>query len=189
MSIDNKSQQIQYFSIFEPNFRKGILMMSDYPTAFEQFRQTGQHKHIFVIRLIVGGMFLLFGVIKYTSPDFWANWNAMLTLSGVPAAGLLLWLGPLFEIVTGMMLLLGWYTRLGGLGIVAFMLGALYVHVVVDPTKLPAGLPPLVLPILVLLAGLYVAWRGGGWWSIDGRAFTRLTREAHRGDSTEFASR
>jgi len=43
---------------------------------------------------------------------------------------------------------------------------ALYAHITADwPDE-----PPIVLPIAVLVAAVYVLWRGGGAWSLDVRA-------------------
>jgi len=43
---------------------------------------------------------------------------------------------------------------------------ALYAHVRADWTDEP----PIVLPIAVLAASIYILWRGGGAWSVDGKS-------------------
>jgi uncharacterized membrane protein YphA (DoxX/SURF4 family) len=68
-------------------------------------------------------------------------------------------------------LLVGFWARLGAVLAIPVMVGAIYAHLTIDVW--PNGAenePPVGLPIAVLLAAAYVAWRGAGRWSLDGRA-------------------
>ena len=78
----------------------------------------------------------------------------------------------------GILLLSGLYARVGGFLGMGTMLPAIYATLVLagmSPGDLPAGIaavpevPPLPVPVLVLLSSVYVAWRGGGAWSLDAR--------------------
>ena len=48
---------------------------------------------------------------------------------------------------------------------------ALYTHMAFEATETFAweDRPPIVLPIVVLASAIYLLWRGGGVWSLDGK--------------------
>lgn len=104
------------------------------------------------------------GMMHLISPD---AFKVMIEAAGLPAPSLIG--APLLEILAGVLILAGFFSRIGAvLGLLA-MGGALYAHAVINPDLLPASveMPPLILPILVTAASLIIAFTGGGRWSID----------------------
>lgn len=133
------------------------------PLTLASIRQTAALKHVIVARLIAGlplvgmGMMHLIGA----GPIMPILEAARIPLPEVNAV-----LAPVVEVVAGLLLLSGAFARVGAALGCASMAVAVYAHVVADwPDE-----PPIVLPIAVLLAALYVLWRGGGAWSMDAKA-------------------
>jgi len=80
------------------------------------------------------------------------------------------------EVLAGVLLLPGWFTRLGGVLAVFAMAPAIYGTLAIDALtfeNLPPGLeaipqvPPLFVPIALLLFGVLLAFYGGGGFSLD----------------------
>lgn len=81
-------------------------------------------------------------------------------MARLPFYGLTFWLSPVAELTVGTMLILGIGTRLAAVVVLAMMLGAIYVHLVVDdpsvfPLQPKAPITPVVvgLTIFVLVGG------------------------------------
>ena len=130
-------------------------------------------KHLLVFRLIAGLPLLAFGLLHLINP---ASFREILVASALPAVEFNLIAAPLAEVAAGILLLSGLYARVGGLLGMATMVVAIYATVVLaglDPAQLPAGVqavpevPPVPIPAAVLLASVYVAWRGSGAWSLQ----------------------
>lgn len=119
-------------------------------------------KHVIVARLIAGVPLLGIGVMHLIGA---APMRPILEGAGIPLPGLNAVVAPLVEVAAGLMLLAGAGARIGGVLGAVTMLAALYAHAVFTWDDEP----PIVLPIAVLAACLYVAWRGGGAWSVDAR--------------------
>jgi len=132
-------------------------------------------KHLFIIRLIAGLVFLFFGLLHFIRPE---NFKNILQASNLPLVEFNLVFVPLVETLIGLLLLLGVFTRLVsiiGCITMAIAFYATYTIIQMDPNLLPDGLtekpfsPPLFIPVIVFILCLYLLILGGGAWSIDRR--------------------
>ena len=139
-------------------------------------RKTSKQKRLFILRALAGLPLLLFGVLHLIDPE---PFRQILLASAIPFVELNLIVAPLAEVLAGALLLSGYLSRIGGVLGSATMAAAIYSTLVIaklTTTHLPADLasvpevPPVVLPALVLLASLFVVWRGAGAWSLDSRS-------------------
>jgi len=135
--------------------------------------KTSNYKFMIFFRLIAGLVLLVFGIIHFLKPEPLQN---ILIASGIPMVELNLYLVPFAETLSGILMLLGWYTRIGGLIGAGTMLGAVYSTIVLAKmtvANLPDGLteipfvPALPIPIGVLICTLVIIILGGGAWSLD----------------------
>lgn len=139
---------------------------------------TKKDKILGVIRIMLGAQFLATAIMKNFEP-FSGNWDAQLTQANIPFYTFSLWLGPIVEMVAGLLLILGFLSRIGGLIGVAFMIAATYAHLVVDPEFLPFGNVTsfhVLLPLMILAGSVYVLWCGGGAWSADLRSSSKIEK-------------
>lgn len=113
-----------------------------------------------VVRGLVGAVFILSGVPKLGVPG---EAVALMERWGIPAAELLLPTLGVVEIVAGALLLLGVMTRYAAVLLAAIMVGAILTAGLVD-----GGLHLVIPPILGLLC-LLVAFAGGGAWQLGRR--------------------
>lgn len=129
--------------------------------------------HLFFVRLLAGAILLFFGLLHWIVPE---NFRNILIAMQLPFVSLNMIAAPLAEVIAGSLLLLGLFSRLGGLIGVAVMAVAIYATIVIfnlTPQDLPPGLkelpfvPPLPLPIVTGLLSLYIMVRGGGPFSLD----------------------
>lgn len=89
--------------------------------------------------------------------------------ASLPAAALLSPVGVALEIVAGLLILAGFYARVGAALAVPVMAVAVYAHIVIDVWPNGAGNePPILLPVAVIACATYILWRGAGRWSVDG---------------------
>lgn len=100
-----------------------------------------------LIRLYVGAVFLSEGIQKFLDPARLGT--GRFTEAGIPAPGLVAPLDGIFEIVCGLLILVGLLTRIAAVPMVVNMLGALLI------TK---------LPILWGDAALFAG--ASGWWDL-----------------------
>ncbi|MCP3980468.1 MAG: DoxX family protein [bacterium] len=152
----------------------------------ELARQTTSEKPALILRALAGIPLLAIGAQHFIDPE---SFRQILLASGVPFVGPNLILAPAVEVIAGVLLLAGVFGRIGGLLGVATMVPAVAATLVLaglDPAALPAGVtavpevPPLPLPLVVLLASGYVAWRGAGAYSLDARSAAPARRGARR---------
>lgn len=135
-----------------------------------KMRQTRASKSTAAIRVLVGLLFLMTGVMKFAVPELRAAFSGQLTAAGIPFQSLNMWLVPAAEIVIGALLLLGFLTRLASLWAIAIMVVAAYVHVVVDdPALFPLQPKAPIIPIVVIILCAYLLRIGSGSWSLDRR--------------------
>jgi putative oxidoreductase len=141
------------------------------PPLHTRIRPTHPYRHLLLVRLVAGVPLLGLGLAHVFVPE--APMRPLVDAAGFPFPALVSPLGVAALIVAGSSLLLGLWARLGAALAIPIMAGAVYAHLVIDVW--PNGVdnePPLGLPIAVMLAAAYVAWRGAGRWSLDGRART-----------------
>ncbi|MEX2446635.1 MAG: DoxX family membrane protein [Dehalococcoidia bacterium] len=138
-------------------------------SALRRIRATAGHRHILVPRLIAGVPLLGIGAVHVLDPQL--RMGPLVEAASIPFATAIAPLGVAFEIVAGLSLLLGLWSRIGGLIAAATMAVAAYAHLAIDVW--PNGAenePPMALPIVVGMAAAYVVWRGAGRWSLDRQA-------------------
>lgn len=137
--------------------------------------KTTDHKIAIISRIIAGLPLVGFGVLHFVKP---AGFQNILIASGIPLVELNVYAAPVAEVIGGVLLLFGFYARVGGVFGMATMLVAIYTTVVLSGMTvetLPGGLtevpqvPPLLLPVMATIASLVVIILGGGTWSLDWR--------------------
>ena len=129
------------------------------------------------VRLLAGFIFLTSGTLKEVRPRTHANWVAMIHQVGLPLQPVAVQMGAVLEIVVGVLLLAGLLARLAALGGLGLMVGAAWIHLTVESSALPQGLPPDWFPILTALACAVVLWQGAGAWSLDRRRASGVEAE------------
>ena len=134
-------------------------------------RKTNPGRPTGVVRVLLGFLFLSTGLMKILVPDLRAAFSGQLTAASIPFHGLNLWVVPVAEVLAGLFLLAGLYTRLAAAAAAGMMVVATYVHLVVhDPDLFPLQPEAPTIPIVALVLCAYVLWRGGGSWSADLRS-------------------
>ncbi len=120
-----------------------------------------------VTRISIGALILMTGIMKFTVPMLRVAWSEQLRLAGLPFYKLTFWLLPVVELTVGVLLILGVGTRPAAVVVLLMMLGAVYVHVVVDdPSVFPLQPNAPIIPIVVIGLTVYVLLAGTGAWSI-----------------------
>jgi putative oxidoreductase len=123
------------------------------------------------IRVALGVLFVMTGVMKLVVPVLAAAWAGQLADANIPLPELNRWVVPFVEIGVGAALLVGFYTRIAILLVVNIMAVATYVHLVVDdPALFPLQPAEPIIPAVVLVLSVYVLVKGGGSGSLDLRA-------------------
>ncbi len=135
---------------------------------FDQLRKTSNDKLAGVLRLLLGFVFFMAGVLKMVVPTLGEAFAGQLVAANIPFYGLSLYAVPVVETILGITLLFGLHARLSAVVAAVIMLVAVYVHLVVDDSAL-FPLQPIepVGPLVLLVALLYVLWKGAGSWSMD----------------------
>lgn len=135
---------------------------------FNQLQKTSNDKLAGVLRLLVGFVFFMAGILKVVVPHLGEAFSGQLVAANIPLIGLTLYAFPIVEMVLGVTLLFGFHTRLSAAIAAVSMVVAAYVHVVAnDPALFPLQPVEPVGPIVLIVMLLYVLWKGGGAWSID----------------------
>lgn len=134
----------------------------------DQVRKTSNNKLAGVLRLFLGFILFMAGILKVVVPNLGEAFSGQLVAANIPLYSLTLNAFPIVEMVLGITLLFGIHTRLSAAVAAVSMVVATYVHIVVDdPSLFPLQPVEPVGPIVLLMMLLYVLWRGGGAWSID----------------------
>ena len=130
--------------------------------------KTTQNKNAGVIRIILGGMFVMTGVMKLVVPLLRDAFAGQLQAASIPFRALNVLVVPIVETLVGVVLIVGLMSRIGALVIIGLMAVATYVHQVVDdPTLFPLQQELPIIPIIVIVLTLYLLVVGGGAWSRD----------------------
>ena len=139
-------------------------------------RDTKANVFLGIVRIALGMMFFSTGIMKYTIPMLWEAWSGQLTQANIPFYTLNVYMVPIIEMTIGVLLLIGYYSRISALIVLPLMAVATYVHLIVgDPTLFPLQPDEPIIPIVAILMAGYVIWRGGGSWSKDLK-FSKLER-------------
>ena len=124
-------------------------------------------------RLIAGGILTFFSLKHFGDPQHFAN---IMTAAGFPMVDLNVWAASATELLAGILLLTGFFTRVGGFLGIATMVPAVIATLTIaglDAENLPGGLteipfvPPLPLPIVTMVMSLIAFIVGGGKFSLD----------------------
>ena len=133
-----------------------------------RLRQTTDDSLAGAVRMAVGALFLMTGVMKLAVPMLGEAFFGQLVAAGIPLLWLVKWVVPMVEIAAGLALLVGAFTRIVAFVIIGIMSVAAYVHVVVDdPSMFPLQPNEPVVPLAVMAMAAYLVWRGGGSGSVD----------------------
>jgi uncharacterized membrane protein YphA (DoxX/SURF4 family) len=136
--------------------------------AMKNLRNTVSNKLLGGIRIMLGVIFLMTGTMKLSLAEFGEAWSIQLIEAGIPFYTLNYWSVPVLEILLGILLLLGYYARIGAVTVIPIMLVAIYVHLTVsNPAAFPAQPQEPYIPIAIIVMALFVLKKGGGSWSKD----------------------
>ncbi|MGA7917600.1 MAG: DoxX family protein [Candidatus Acidiferrales bacterium] len=138
-------------------------------SLFKQFAATNAPAAVIAIRLLVGGVFFLEGIKKFLFAEQWGAGRFLRI--GIPAPQIM---GPfvgVVEIVGGLLLLAGLFTR------VAALLLVVDISVAIATTKIPLLLKSGFWPMeaeartdySMLMGLVFLLIVGAGAWSLDAR--------------------
>ncbi|MEN8144780.1 MAG: DoxX family protein [Gemmatimonadota bacterium] len=131
-------------------------------------RQTRDDRVVAGIRIALGILFVMTGLMKLAVPTLGAAFGGQLADANIPLASLSRSVVPLVEIGVGTVLLAGYYTRIATLLVYSIMIVATYVHLVVDdPSLFPLQPHKPVVPIVVMVLAAALLAKGGGSKSLD----------------------
>ncbi len=120
-----------------------------------------------IVRIFVGVLILATGVMKFTVPMLREAWSGQLRLARLPFYKPTFLLFPVVELAVGTLLILGVWTRPAAAAVLLMMLGATYVHIVVDdPSVFPLQPSAPIIPIAVIALTLFVLVGGSGDWHL-----------------------
>jgi uncharacterized membrane protein YphA (DoxX/SURF4 family) len=121
---------------------------------------------LLLLRVVVSVPLLFFGVLHLVSPNVLRE---ILVAAGLPLVDLHTVLVPLVEILAGVLLLVGFLTRLGGVLAFAVIVPVVLVTLQVTAGREGPAVPTLALPVTLAVASFFLALLGGGSGSIDQR--------------------
>ena len=134
----------------------------------KNLRQTFPNKFIGIIRLMLGIIFIMTGSMKLFLADYGTAWSIQLIEAEIPFYAFNYWFVPVFEVILGIVLFLGYYSRIGALMVLPIMLVAIYVHLTVsNPGAFPSQPQEPYMPIAIIIMAFFVMKKGGGNWSMD----------------------
>ncbi|MBS4061078.1 MAG: DoxX family protein [Bacteroidetes bacterium] len=134
---------------------------------FQKLIKTDHSKTTVLIRLMVGGVFLWEGIQKFLFPTI--RGSGRFEKIGLPNPELLGDLVASFETISGLMILMGLYTRFATFPLIIIML------VAISTTKFPIFIDQGIWEMLhaartdwsMLLGSIFLLIKGGGLWSFD----------------------
>ena len=139
--------------------------------TLQSLRSTRDDRVAGWIRIALGVLFVMTGVMKLVVPSLGEAFAGQLAGADIPLQELNRWLVPFIEVGVGGALLIGFYTRIATLIVFGIMIVGTYVHLVVDdPSLFPLQPEEPIIPIAVMILSIYVLLRGGGSGSSDLRA-------------------
>ena len=145
--------------------------MDGHAMTMQKLRKTSDNKLAGIVRLLLAVLFLMAGAMKLVVPMLADAWSGQLLAASLPFYTLSRWTVPFLEVFLGIALVLGVYVRPAVVAVMGIMVVATYVHVVVDdPALFPLQPSEPIIPLVVIVMGIYLLWRGGGAWSWDLRA-------------------
>ncbi len=139
--------------------------------SIAEIRKTDNHLVAGVVRIFLGIIFLATGYMKISDLTLWEAWSSQLSQAYIPFYELTRQVVPFVEMLTGAMLLVGFFTRIWLLVVIAIMIAASYVHIVVDdPSVFPLQPHEPVVPLAIIALSGYLLIKGAGVLSLDSKA-------------------
>lgn len=148
--------------------------------ALDTLRKTDATlKHPIALRVLAGAPLAFFGFMHLIGA---MPMRPLIEAAGLPAPGLMAILAPIAQLLAGLLLLAGAFTRVGSALAIATMGGAILTHIKIPndqwpvPTTdaaqgpWPEPVPLMFVAIAILLISAYLLWRGAGAWSLDAKA-------------------
>ncbi len=139
--------------------------------TWQSIRNTRNDRVAAGIRIGLGILFVMTGVMKVAVPSLGEAFAGQLAGANIPFQDLNRWAVPFIEMAIGGALLIGFHTRLATVVVYSIMIVGTYVHVVVDdPSLFPLQPEQPIIPVVVMVLSVYVLVRGGGSGSSDLKA-------------------
>ena len=111
------------------------------------------------------------GLMKLFVPGLGAAFAGQLQAAQIPFAELNQIVVPIVELLAGLALLAGYFSRVASLAVAGIMIVATYVHLAVhDPSLFPLQPEAPIVPLMIIPLTTLLLIRGGGSWSFDLRA-------------------
>jgi uncharacterized membrane protein YphA (DoxX/SURF4 family) len=131
-------------------------------------RNTVQNKFVGIIRIMLGIIFIMTGVMKLTMAEYGAAWSIQLIEAEIPLYTFNYWFVPIFELILGLFLLVGYHTRFSAVLVLPVMLVAIYVHLTVtNPGAFPSQPQEPYMPIAIIMMAILIIIKGSGKWGLD----------------------
>lgn len=131
-------------------------------------RHTTNNKLAGGVRLMLAVVFLMTGAMKLLVPQLAEAWSGQLLAAQIPLYEISRWTVPFLELLLGLVLALGLFTRPSVFVVIGIMIVATYVHTVVeDPSLFPLQPEEPIIPIMVIMMCAFILWHGAGAWSMD----------------------
>ena len=131
-------------------------------------RETSRDRVGGVLRILVGLVFFMAGILKVLVPSLGQAFSGQLEAAGIPLHGLVLYAFPIVEMVLGILLLVGLHARISAALAAVSMAIATYVHIVIDdPSLFPLQPVEPIGPLVLLAILIYTLIQGAGAWSMD----------------------
>ncbi len=148
-----------------------VTLQGDVIMTLQSLRRTREDRVASWIRIALGILFVMTGVMKLVVPSLGAAFSGQLAGANIPLQELNRWLVPFIEIGVGGALLIGFYTRIATVLVFSIMIVGTYVHLVVDdPSLFPLQPEEPIIPAVVMILSIYMLLRGGGSGSLDLKA-------------------
>jgi len=139
---------------------------------------TSEAKWVIVLRVLAGAPLVVFGVMHLAGV---APMQPLVEAAGMPAPGVMAVLAPLMQVLGGLLLVFGAFTRLGALLAIGVMAGAVYTHIRIPNDQWPmpteadpnaVGAEPIALmyiAIAIIVFSAVMLFVGAGKWSLDSK--------------------
>ena len=148
-----------------------MMPLEDVITTLQSSRRTRDDRVAAWIRIGLGVLFVMTGVMKLVVPSLGAAFDGQLAGANIPLQELNRWVVPFIEVGVGGALLIGFYTRIATVLVFSIMIVGTYVHLVVDdPSLFPLQPEEPIIPAVVMILSVYLLLRGGGSGSSDLKA-------------------
>ena len=135
---------------------------------FDSLRKTSRNRLGGALRILVGFVFFIAGILKVVVPSLGEAFAGQLVAANIPLHGAVLYTFPVIEMVLGILLLVGFHARIAASVAAASMIVATYVHIAIDdPSLFPLQPVEPIGPLVLLAMLIYTVIRGAGAWSID----------------------